>query len=210
MSTGTPGSPTKESRLRHRQSSEILKQKIVAIDEDTKEKSVPVEKRDSNEISKSKFVGNIKRQSVKTKKKRSNRVASKAVKLMGVSKSFVAAANKRDKTGKLLRLATSMSSRGAILGSLRGILRRATWRTCNVSLLPGILTFEDFSVDGSRLSSESDEISLTEINSMEMNTVPAEPCEYYTIKITIQNGDSYVMFERARSLRIYHILTALY
>ena len=111
--------------------------------------------------------------------KKKSRVASKAVKLLGASKSFVAAANKRDKSGKLLRLSNSGSSRRALLGSLRGILGRATWRTCNLSLQPGILSFEDLRLDGSHAT--SDHISLTEINSIEMNTVPAEPCEYVVL-----------------------------
>ena len=187
MSTGTPSSPSKESRLRHRQSSEILKEKTIPIQEEEEKEDVvesPVVKEP---------IGNPRRSSRGSKSrsrrrrgKKKSRVASKAVKLLGASKSFVAAANKRDKSGKLLRLCNSGSSRRALLGSLRGILGKARWRTCNVSLQPGILSFKDLRLDGSHAT--SNHISLTEINSIEMNTVPAEPSEYVLLcsKITLR------------------------
>ena len=177
MSTGTPSSPPKESRLRHRQSSEILKEKPIPIQEEKVDVvESPVVKEPSGKPRRS---SSSKSRSRRRRGKKKSRVASKAVKLLGASKSFVAAANKRDKSGKLLRLSNSGSSRRALLGSLRGILGRATWRTCNVSLQPGILSFEDLRLDGSHAT--SDHISLTEINSIEMNTVPAEPCEYVVL-----------------------------
>ena len=212
-------SPTKKSRLRHRQSSEVLKKKLIrnSIDEgehqreqqqqDVKKnvrtdppfeppptQQPPLQRPPTTKKSK-------RRSKVRNRKgKGKSRVASKAVKLLGASKSFVAAAEKRNKTGKLLRLGSSGgSSRRAILGSLRGILGRTTWRTCNVSLQPGILSFEDLSLDGSKLSTKSDHIQLTKINSIEMSTIPSEPSEYYTIKITMQSGDTYTFRSNDRT-----------
>ena len=100
MSTGTPSSPPKESRLRHRQSSEILKEKTIPIQEEKVDVvESPVVKEPSGKPRRS---SSSKSRSRRRRGKKKSRVASKAVKLLGASKSFVAAANKRDKSGKLL------------------------------------------------------------------------------------------------------------